>query len=78
MMRDLPALALPAVDEWLHLSDGRHLAWRFYGRRDGAPILFFHGFPGSRLQAALVHAQAAAAGVALIAFDRPGFGASSP
>jgi pimeloyl-ACP methyl ester carboxylesterase len=33
---------------------------------------------GSQLQAALVHAQAAAAGLALVAFDRPGFGGSSP
>jgi pimeloyl-ACP methyl ester carboxylesterase len=78
MMRDLPGVPLPAVDEWLHLPEGRRLVWRVYGQLGGAPILFFHGFPGSRLQAALVHAQAAAAGVALIAFDRPGFGASSP
>jgi pimeloyl-ACP methyl ester carboxylesterase len=77
MKRDLPVDAPPDTDEWLHLPDSRRLAWRVYGQPCGAPILFFHGFPGSRLQAALVHAQAAAAGVALIAFDRPGFGGSS-
>lgn len=78
MMRDLPAPAAWPVDERLRLPDGRQLAWHLYGDPHGAPIVFFHGFPGSRLQAALVHAQASAAGVALIACDRPGFGDSSP
>jgi len=63
--------------ELLTLKDGRKLAFRRYGRRDGRPLYFFHGFPGCRLQAALVHAQAEAAGVSLIAIDRPGFGRSS-
>jgi pimeloyl-ACP methyl ester carboxylesterase len=62
----------------LELRGGRHLAWQVYGRRDGRPIFFFHGFPGCSAQAAIVHAQAAAADVALIAFDRPGFGRSDP
>lgn len=44
----------------------------------GRPVYFFHGFPGSHEQAALVHEQAAVAGIALVAFDRPGFGDSSP
>lgn len=63
---------------WLELKDGRKLAYQFYGDPDGRPLFFFHGFPGCRLQAALVRQQAAAAGVCLIAVDRPGFGRSSP
>lgn len=60
----------------LRLADGRRLAWRCYGRAGGRPLMFFHGFPGCRLQAALVHETAAAAGVELIAVERPGFGRS--
>lgn len=62
----------------LRLPDGRRVGYRVYGLPQGAPVYFFHGFPGSRLQAALVHAQALANGIALVAFDRPGFGLSDP
>jgi pimeloyl-ACP methyl ester carboxylesterase len=62
----------------LRLHDGRRLAYQVYGAADGRPIYFFHGFPGTHLQAGLVHAQAAAAGIALVAFDRAGFGHSDP
>ena len=62
----------------LRLHDGRLLAYQVYGLPSGSPIVFFHGFPGTHLQAAMVHAQAAALGVALVAFDRPGFGDSQP
>lgn len=62
----------------LTLSDGRLLGYRVYGDPQGAPVYFFHGLPGSHEQAALVAEPAARAGVALVAFDRPGFGASSP
>lgn len=65
-------------DAQLRLPDGRLVAYRIYGVPTGKPVYFFHGFPGSRLQAALVHGQALAAGVALVAFDRPGFGGSDP
>jgi pimeloyl-ACP methyl ester carboxylesterase len=64
------------IDESLRLPDGRHLAYRIYGWTAGEPIVFFHGFPGSRLQAAMLHGAATRLGVALIAFDRPGFGRS--
>lgn len=66
------------IDESLRLSDGRHLAYRVYGWTSGEPVYFFHGFPGSRLQAAMLHGPATRAGVALVTFDRPGFGRSDP
>jgi pimeloyl-ACP methyl ester carboxylesterase len=66
------------ADSRLRLPDGRLLAYRVYGAPAGRPVYFFHGFPGSRIQAALVHDQALAADIALVAFDRPGFGLSDP
>lgn len=60
----------------LRLPDGRSLAYQLYGAHEGRPLYYFHGFPGSRLQAALHHEQALAANVCLVAPERPGFGRS--
>ena len=62
----------------LRLIDGRQLAYQCWGDPRGRPLHFLHGFPGSREQAALVHAEALAAGVCLVAADRPGMGCSTP
>ncbi len=43
-----------------------------------APLHVLHGFPACRLLAALLHEPAWAAGVHLVAADRPGFGRSTP
>lgn len=61
----------------LELRDGRLLAYQCYGHPSGRPLYFFHGFPGCRIQAALLHREAFDANVCLIAADRPGFGRSS-
>jgi len=53
-------------------ADGRALVFREYGAPDGAPVLYFHGWPGSRLDFAANDAIAASAGVRVIAVDRPG------
>lgn len=37
----------------VRLRDGRSLAWAEYGDPRGKPVLYFHGFPGSRLEPAL-------------------------
>jgi pimeloyl-ACP methyl ester carboxylesterase len=60
----------------LVLGDGRRLGYAQYGRPDGEPIMFFHGHPGSRLEASLAHEAAAASGFRVIALDRPGYGLS--
>jgi pimeloyl-ACP methyl ester carboxylesterase len=60
----------------LRLRDGRRLAYEEYGAADGQPVFFFHGWPGSRLDFAPNDAAAAAAGVRVIAVDRPGIGGS--
>src|SRR5215469_1286918 len=63
-------------DNQLQLSDGRQLGYARYGRPGGEPILYFHGHPGSRLEARFAHAAASDAGFQVIALDRPGYGLS--
>ncbi len=62
----------------LHLPDGRVLSWGEYGAPGGVPCFFFHGQPGSRIQARLLDAPAARHGVRIIAPERPGYGFSTP
>lgn len=66
------------TDSTIALRDGRRLAYAEFGQRDGRPVFYFHGFPGSRLEAAAAHAAACRAGLRLIGVDRPGYGASDP
>ena len=44
------------------LSDGRQLAFHLYGLPTGKPVYIFHGFPGSRIQAALIKTARCAVG----------------
>ncbi|MDN3922988.1 alpha/beta fold hydrolase [Roseateles violae] len=60
------------------LNDGRRLAFCRFGDPAGRPLFLFHGFPGCRTQFLGLHEPGRAAGVAVIAPDRPGFGASDP
>jgi pimeloyl-ACP methyl ester carboxylesterase len=61
----------------LTLPDKRHLGIAESGAADGLPLLFFHGFAGSRLQCPDAALRAAAAlGIRLIAVDRPAIGLS--
>lgn len=65
------------LDLFVLLRDGRKLAYREYGNRDGKAVLYFHGHPGSRLDLAMFDpAILAASGLRLIAIDRPGIGKS--
>lgn len=59
------------------LADGRELAWSEYGSLDGAPVVAFHGSPGTRHFFAPMAEIAARKGVRLIAPDRPGYGYST-
>lgn len=61
----------------LELKDGRQLGFAEYGDPDGQPIFYFHGLPGSRLEAGHLHEVAAANNIRLIGLDRPGMGLSS-
>jgi pimeloyl-ACP methyl ester carboxylesterase len=66
------------VGRTIGLRDGRALGYAEWGALDGAPVMYFHGLPGSRLDLAPepFAAAARAAGVRAIAVDRPGFGLS--
>ena len=43
----------------------------------GKPVVHFHGTPGSRLELAFADEVLEAAGIRLVAFDRPGYGGST-
>lgn len=60
------------------LPDGRKLGYAQYGSAVGKPIFYLHGFPGSRLEAALWDEQAKKLNARIISVDRPGHGWSSP
>jgi pimeloyl-ACP methyl ester carboxylesterase len=64
-------------DNVLRLDDGRLLGYAEFGDPRGKPVMFFHGFPGSRLEGALGHDAAGRAGVRVICIDRPGMGLST-
>ncbi len=61
---------------FLQLKDGRRLCYSEYGALDGYPVLYNHGFPGSRLEAQLLDTAAKNVGARLVAVDRPGYGGS--
>ena len=63
-------------DSRLTLRGGRRLAYTEFGAAAGNPVLYFHGFPGSRLEAAFADSIANDTGTRLIAVDRPGMGLS--
>ena len=64
-------------EKTLSLREGRRLGFAEYGAPGGAPGFYFHGHPGSRLEAELADEVAAEAGIRIIALDRPGYGLSS-
>jgi pimeloyl-ACP methyl ester carboxylesterase len=64
------------TDEHVRLPDGRRLGYAEYGDPSGRPVLYFHGFPGSRLEAGLTDGMGRLLGARVIAPDRPGYGLS--
>jgi len=62
----------------VRLGDGRDAGFTDYGPAGGAPVLWCHGGPGSRLEPAAFAPTAAVAGFRLIGIDRPGYGRSTP
>ena len=59
------------------LNDGRNLGFSDFGDPNGKPIIYFHGFPGSRLETQRFNQVALANNYRLITMDRPGMGLSS-
>lgn len=60
----------------VELEDGRELAFAELGDPGGTPVFAFHGTPGSRAQLNAMDEPGRAAGIRVIAPDRPGYGAS--
>lgn len=58
------------------LPGGRRLAYAAFGDPAGRPVLYFHGWPASRLEARLIDRRAFEAGLRIVAPDRPGMGRS--
>jgi pimeloyl-ACP methyl ester carboxylesterase len=69
-----PAPIRPGTDLVLRLHDGRRLGVAEFGSRSPLPVVYCHGFLGSRLEpgAAKTH------GINILAFDRPGYGRTDP
>lgn len=67
----------PSASLTITLKDGRTLGYGEWGDRAGKPLLYFHGYPGSRYEAVLADEAGTRLGVRLIALDRPGMGLSS-
>lgn len=62
----------------VELSGGETLSYAEYGDSEGVPVVFLHGTPGSRVLGKLFDSAARANGIRLLAFDRPGYGDSTP
>jgi pimeloyl-ACP methyl ester carboxylesterase len=61
----------------IKLKDGRVLGYAEYGDPNGKPVLEFHGWPGSRLEAGNADEAGKKLGARVIGIDRPGFGLST-
>ena len=66
-----------AEPKFVTLPGGGVLAYDEYGSAAGTPVLYFHGWPASRLQGAGCDPAAADLGARIIAPDRPGIGLST-
>jgi pimeloyl-ACP methyl ester carboxylesterase len=66
------------VEYAVRTLDGRMLAVEESGDPAGRPVLVHMGTPGSRHLYGPVMRDAAARGLRLISYDRPGYGGSSP
>jgi pimeloyl-ACP methyl ester carboxylesterase len=71
---------LPLTDrekQTITLSDGRILGFAEYGKPNGYPVLYFHGFPGSRMEGKFFEEGLQQTNLRFICTDRPGIGLSS-
>ncbi|CAN6674577.1 hypothetical protein TRVA0_057S00320 [Trichomonascus vanleenenianus] len=64
-------------DQTISLPDGRTLGYAEYGSQTGYPLLYFHGYPSSRLEGRAMDDVARRLNIRVISPDRPGFGLSS-
>lgn len=60
----------------LTLASGRRLAFEHFGDPDGTPAFYFHGWPSSKVQGAVMDEPGRKLGLHVVAMDRPGIGGS--
>ena len=71
--------AAGARDGTVVLEGGRRLGYRLRGNLDGPVIVYLHGSPGSRVEGGFfTDEELRAAGVSMLALERPGYGLSDP
>ncbi|EGX94551.1 alpha/beta hydrolase fold-1 [Cordyceps militaris CM01] len=69
----------PAHNQTIKLPDGRALGFAEYGDARGRKtLLYFHGYPSSRVEAKVLDRLARAHSIRVLALDRPGYGLSTP
>ena len=64
------------LNKTIKLKDGRMLGYIDLGKSDGMPLFHFNGFPGSRLEVAILADEAIKKNIRVIGIDRPGMGLS--
>lgn len=65
------------LHESLSLTSGRQMSWVEFGDPYGYPVFYFHGTPGSGLEASVYDEAAKKHNVRVIAPDRPGIAGST-
>jgi pimeloyl-ACP methyl ester carboxylesterase len=70
------ATSAPLTEGRIRLPSGRRIGYAEYGNPSGLLVLYFHGTPGSRVEARLIEDEGRASGVRLVAIERPGIGLS--
>lgn len=66
-----------STNRTIQLHDRRTLGFAEYGSSTGKPLFYFHGHPGSRLEARFLADEVLKANIRLIGVDRPGMGLST-
>ena len=74
LSRTKPDGDLARTMQMMKLKDGRGLGFAEFGSRSALPVFYFHGWPGSRLEAGFFNIPH----VQMIGVDRPGYGLSDP
>ena len=65
------------AQNYITLREGRRLSFTEFGDGQGKPVFYFHGFPGSRLEAKMADRISHQSRIRFIGIDRPGYGLSS-
>ena len=71
-------MRVPIELKTMTLADGRTVSWAEYGDPAGLPVFYLHGGGACHIEGAWFHREAVAAGIRIVAPDRPSAGRSTP